>query len=40
MRLTMKERRTVTKAMASGYRRASKKAKGKILDQLVEAGYG
>ena len=40
MRLTMKERQTVTKAMANQYRRAPKKRKGAILDQLVEAtGY-
>jgi len=36
----MKERRTVTKAVAAQYRRASKKGKGQILDQFVEAtGY-
>lgn len=40
MRLTMKERRTVTKALAAQYRRASKKGKGEILEQFVEAaGY-
>lgn len=36
----MAERRTVTKAMAAGYRRASKKEKREILDRFVEAtGY-
>jgi hypothetical protein len=40
MRLTMKERQSVTKALADQYRRASKKEKGRILDQYVEAtGY-
>jgi len=40
MRLTMHERRTVTKAMARQYRRGSKKAKGELLTQFVEAtGY-
>lgn len=40
MRLTMKERKTVTKAMAGQYRRSSKKEKGRILDAFVEAaGY-
>lgn len=40
MRLTMKERKVVTKAMASQYRRASKGKKGQILDRFVEAtGY-
>lgn len=37
MRLTMKERKTVTKALAGQYRRTSKGAKGKLLDQFVEA---
>lgn len=40
MRLTMKERKTITKALAEQYRRASKKQKGQILEQVVEAtGY-
>ena len=40
MRLTMKERQTVTKAMAGQYRRSSKKEKGQILEQFVAAtGY-
>lgn len=40
MRLTMQERRTVTKAMAAKYRRSSKKRKGQMLDDFVEAtGY-
>lgn len=40
MGLTMKERKTVTRAMAAQYRRGSKKQKGQLLDQLVEAmGY-
>jgi len=40
MRLTMKERQVVTKAMAHGYRRARKKRKGEILDEFVQAtGY-
>lgn len=40
MRLTMGERRAVTKAFAAGYRRARKREKGKILDRFVEAtGY-
>lgn len=34
MRLTMKARQEVTKATAGQYRGASKKEKGKILDQL------
>lgn len=37
MRLTMKERITVSKAMAAQYRRASKKRRGEILDQFVAA---
>ncbi len=41
MRLTMAERRTVIKGFAGAYRRACKKEKGKILEQVVEAtGYG
>jgi len=40
MRLTMQERKTVTKAMAQQYRRGSKKDKGVVLTQFVEAtGY-
>lgn len=40
MRLTMRERKVVTKAMAEQYRRATKREKGRLLDQLVEAtGY-
>jgi len=40
MRLTMKERQVVTKALADGYRRATKGAKGEILHRFVEAtGY-
>jgi len=40
MRLTMKERKTVTKVMAGQYRRSPKKRKGAVLDQFVEAtGY-
>jgi len=40
MRLTMRERKTVTKAMARQYRRASKGEKGRILDQFTAAtGY-
>ena len=36
----MKERHAVTKALASQYRRASKKSRGEILDQFVEGtGY-
>jgi len=37
MKLTMKERQAVTKALAAQYRRASKKEKGRILDGFVEA---
>ena len=40
MRLTMQERKSVTKAMAEQFRRARKKEKGEILDRLVKAtGY-
>lgn len=40
MRLTMQERKTVTKAMANQYRLSSKKGKGMILSQFVEStGY-
>lgn len=36
----MRERKIVTKAMAAQYRRASKKKKGQLLDQFVQAtGY-
>ena len=37
MGLTMKERKTVTKALAGQYRRARKGEKGRILDQFVVA---
>lgn len=41
MSLSMKERRAVTKALAQQYQRGSKKERGAILDQFVEAtGYG
>ena len=40
MRLTMKARQEVTKATAGQYRGASKKEKGKILDQFIATtGY-
>jgi hypothetical protein len=40
MRLTMQERKAVTKGMAEQYRRASKGKKGQILEQYVKAtGY-
>jgi len=40
MRLTMQERKTVTKALAEQYRRAGKKEKGRLLGGFVEAtGY-
>jgi len=40
MRLTMKERKTLTKALAEQYRRGSKGLKGEIVDQFAEAtGY-
>lgn len=40
MRLTMKERRLLTKTLCAQYRRASKKTKGMLLDQFVEStGY-
>lgn len=40
MRLTMKERKVLTKAMCDQYRKARKKNKGDILSQFVEAtGY-
>src|SRR6202047_5327391 len=34
MRLTMKERKAVTAVMVARYRRASKKQKGRMLDEL------
>jgi hypothetical protein len=40
MRLTMKERKAVTAVMVARYRRASKKQKGRMLDELVAlTGY-
>lgn len=40
MRLSMMERRTVTKALCEQYRKAGKKGKGVILDEFVKAaGY-
>lgn len=40
MRLTMKERKAVTAVMRARYRRASKKQKGRLLDELVAlTGY-
>lgn len=40
MRLTMQERKMVTKAMAEQYRRAGKKKQGELLGQFVEStGY-
>ena len=40
MRLTMKERKAVTAVMVARYRRASKKQKGRMLDELVTlTGY-
>jgi len=40
MGLTMKERQAVTREMADGYRRATKRHKGEILDTLVTlTGY-
>ena len=40
MRLTMHDRKTVTKALCEQYRRASKGKKGRILDEFVKAtGY-
>jgi hypothetical protein len=35
MRLTMRERQAVTKVLRMRYRRASKKEKGQLLDELV-----
>lgn len=38
--LTMKERKAVTKALAGQYRKATKRAKGRVLGQFVKAtGY-
>lgn len=40
MRLTMDERKTVTKALAEQYRRVGKKEKRQLLGQFAEAtGY-
>ena len=40
MRLTMDERKSVTKALAQQYRRGAKKDRGRLLDEFVEAtGY-
>ena len=40
MRLTMKERKIVTKALCEQYRKAAKKDKGRLLNEVVEAtGY-
>ena len=40
MRLTMQERKTVTKALATQHRRAAKNEKGRLLEQFDEAtGY-
>jgi hypothetical protein len=40
MRLTMRERRAVTRVLIERYRKAGKKEKGRILDELVEVtGY-
>ena len=40
MRLTMNEKRTVAKAMTARYRKASKKEKGRFLDEFVAlTGY-
>ena len=40
MRLTMNEKRTVIKAWSAQYRKSGKKAKGRILDEVVElTGY-
>lgn len=40
MRMTMKERQLLTKALCAQYRRARKKTKGMILDQFTEStGY-
>ena len=40
MRLTMKERKSVTRAIASRYQKVSKKQKGTILDEFTQlTGY-
>lgn len=40
MRLTMKERKSVTRAIASRYQKASKREKGRILDEFTQlTGY-
>jgi hypothetical protein len=40
LRLAMRERKAVTAATAQRYRRASKKEKGKILDEFTQlTGY-
>lgn len=40
MRLTMREKKALVKATASRYRRSTKKAKKKVLDEFVEStGY-
>lgn len=40
MKLTMNERRSVAKAMAARYRKATKREKGRMLDEFVElTGY-
>ncbi|MEO5361571.1 MAG: hypothetical protein H7843_14190 [Nitrospirota bacterium] len=38
MRLTMREKQTITKATAERYQKASKKRKGAILNEFVEWG--
>ena len=41
MRLTMPERRTVTKEYAARYRKAGRKEKGRMLSEFVDStGYG
>ena len=37
MRLSMRERRTVRKALAERYRRSRKREKGRIVSEVVEA---
>ena len=40
MRLTMRERKAVTGGLVERYRKAGKKAKGRMLDELIElTGY-
>ena len=40
MRLTMREKKSVTRVIASRYRNSNKKHKGKILEEFVElTGY-